>query len=94
MAALAMAVHVAPSDAHAALTTSPAHYCLNYNDGGTDCAFISLTQCNATADGFSAECSIDYAEQPKRLRSHTASADRTGGNHEAPSQYRDGRTKQ
>lgn len=67
MATLALLVHVAPSDAHAVITTSPAHYCLNYNDGGTDCGFVSLAQCNATADGLSAECSVDYADQPKRL---------------------------
>jgi hypothetical protein len=31
-------------------------YCLEYNEGGTDCSFTSLAQCNATADGQGAEC--------------------------------------
>jgi hypothetical protein len=64
-AALALLVHAAPGNAHAAVTTGPSHYCLNYNDGGNDCGFVSLAQCNATADGISAECSVDYADQPK-----------------------------
>ena len=36
-------------------------YCLEYNEGGTDCSFISLAQCNATAAGIDAEC---YAVAP------------------------------
>lgn len=66
-AALALLVHTAPGNAHAAVTNSPAHYCLSYSDGGTDCGFASLAQCNATADGISAECSVDYADLPRRL---------------------------
>jgi hypothetical protein len=31
-------------------------YCLTYNEGGTDCSFTSLAQCNATASGIGAEC--------------------------------------
>jgi hypothetical protein len=31
-------------------------YCLAYNEGGTDCSFTSLAQCNATASGIGAEC--------------------------------------
>ena len=63
-AALALLVQVsAPADAHAAAT----HYCLNFNEGGVDCGFVSLAQCNATAEGQGAECSVDYAEQPRRM---------------------------
>jgi hypothetical protein len=40
---------------------------MNYNEGGTDCSFVSLAQCNATADGIGAECSVDYADQPMRM---------------------------
>jgi|KBSMisStandDraft_5_1062788.scaffolds.fasta_scaffold2687971_2 hypothetical protein len=36
-------------------------YCLEYNMGGSDCGFTSLTQCNATASGIGAEC---YAVAP------------------------------
>jgi hypothetical protein len=70
-AALALLVQVAaPTDARAATAataTGATHYCLNYNEGGTDCSFVSLAQCNATADGIGAECSVDYADQPKRM---------------------------
>lgn len=38
-------------------------YCLDYNEGGTDCSFTSLSECNATADGEGAEC---YAVAPPR----------------------------
>ena len=64
--ALALLVHAAPGNARA-VPTGSSHYCLNYNDGGSDCGFVSLAQCNATADGISAECSVDYVDQPKRL---------------------------
>ena len=67
-AALALLVQVAvPTNASAAAATGATHYCLNYNEGGTDCSFVSLAQCNATADGIGAECSVDYADQPKRM---------------------------
>jgi hypothetical protein len=32
------------------------HYCLYYSEGGTDCSFVSLAQCNATASGIRAGC--------------------------------------
>ena len=35
---------------------SQGSYCLEYNQGGTDCSFTSLAQCNATASGINAEC--------------------------------------
>jgi hypothetical protein len=38
-------------------------YCLEYNEGGADCSFVSFAQCNATADGEGAEC---YAITPRR----------------------------
>jgi Protein of unknown function (DUF3551) len=67
-AALALLVQAsAPAEAHAAAMTGTAHYCLNYNEGGADCGFVSLAQCNATAEGQGAECSVDYADQPRRM---------------------------
>ena len=33
-------------------------YCLEYSQGGTDCSFTSLAQCNATASGIDAECYV------------------------------------
>ena len=32
------------------------HYCLYYDEGGTDCSFTSYEQCLATASGEAAEC--------------------------------------
>ena len=67
-AALALLVQVAgPVNARAAAATGATHYCLNYNEGGIDCGFVSLAQCNATAEGIGAECSLDYAEQATRM---------------------------
>jgi hypothetical protein len=68
-AALALFVHVVPSNANEAITASPGHYCLNYNEGGTDCGFASLAQCNATASGIGAECSVgDGRRMPHTFR--------------------------
>jgi hypothetical protein len=36
--------------------TPPGHYCLSYDEGGTDCSFTSYAQCEATASGIDAEC--------------------------------------
>ena len=67
-AALALLVQVsAPADAHAAVMTGATHYCLSYNEGGVDCGFTSLAQCNATAEGQGAECSVDYAEPARHM---------------------------
>lgn len=67
-AALALLVQVAaPGDARAATATGAAHYCLNYNEGGNDCSFVSLAQCNATAEGLGAECSVDYVDEAGRV---------------------------
>jgi Protein of unknown function (DUF3551) len=66
-AALVLLVQVAaPVDARAA-ATGATHYCLNYNEGGTDCSFFRLSQCNATANGIGAECSVDFADETRRL---------------------------
>ena len=61
-----LAYAAAPGDTRA-MAAGEGHYCLNYNEGGTDCSFVSLAQCNATADGIGAECSVNYADQPKRM---------------------------
>ena len=66
--ALALFAYVAaPGDSAAFAANTGGHYCLNYNEGGTDCGFVSLAQCNATAEGIGAECSVDYADQPRRM---------------------------
>ena len=66
-AVLAALVQVAAPGSASAAATGATHYCLSYNEGGTDCSFVSLGQCEATANGIGAECSVDYADQPKRL---------------------------
>lgn len=35
------------------------HYCLYYGEGGTDCSFVSLAQCQATASGIRAGCDVE-----------------------------------
>ena len=68
MGSLALLAYVAtPATSSAAATPSAARYCLNYNEGGTDCGFTSLAQCNATANGIGAECSADYADDGWRM---------------------------
>ncbi|MCP4620507.1 MAG: DUF3551 domain-containing protein [Bradyrhizobium sp.] len=68
-AALALLVQVStPADTYAAPMTGAARYCLSYNEGGVDCGFVSLAQCNATAEGQGAECSVDYAEPARPMR--------------------------
>jgi Protein of unknown function (DUF3551) len=32
------------------------NYCLEYHEGGSDCGFTSMAQCEATASGTAAEC--------------------------------------
>lgn len=67
-AAFALLVSFAvPGSANAATTPGAAHYCLDYNEGGTDCGFASLAQCNATAEGIGAECLVDHADLPRRM---------------------------
>jgi hypothetical protein len=47
---------ITASAADAAPIVSPVHYCLSYDEGGTDCSFTSYSQCLATASGIGAEC--------------------------------------
>ena len=49
-------VSVTGSVAEAGPIVSPGHYCLSYDEGGTDCSFTSYSQCLATASGLGAEC--------------------------------------
>ena len=57
-------------------------YCLSYREGGTDCGFTSLAQCQASASGIDAGCyaaphaalgeqGAAYATQPAQ-RQHPA----------------------
>lgn len=50
---------IATNSAAAAASPSPQHesYCIAYGEGGTDCSFSSMAQCQATASGLDAECS-------------------------------------
>jgi hypothetical protein len=42
-------------------STPPQQYCMYYDEGGTDCSFISLARCQATASGQAGGC---YANSP------------------------------
>ncbi len=44
------------SPAQAGPVVPSGHYCLSYDEGGTDCGFTSYSQCQATASGEAAEC--------------------------------------
>jgi len=61
--ALALFVCAGPAAASPAIAAGAMrHYCLYYGEGGTDCSFVSLAQCNATASGIRAGCGVDYTE--------------------------------
>lgn len=47
---------ITASVAEAGPIVSMGHYCLSYDEGGTDCSFTSYSQCLATASGIGAEC--------------------------------------
>ena len=53
--ALALTIMTAPL-VQAGPIVPPGHYCLSYDEGGTDCSFSSYAQCEATASGLDAEC--------------------------------------
>ena len=55
------ALAFAPMTASTAQAAPSGHYCLSYNEGGTDCSFTSYQQCLATATGLGAECSGNTA---------------------------------
>src|SRR5262249_36899868 len=56
LSALACIALSSPSAAQAGPIVPPGHYCLSYDEGGTDCSFSSYAQCEATASGIAAEC--------------------------------------
>ena len=53
--ALAFAA-MTPAAAQTAPVVPSGHYCLSYDEGGSDCNFTSYEQCLATANGLAAEC--------------------------------------
>jgi hypothetical protein len=73
----ALAFAAAPGTAKAGPIVPPGHYCLTYDEGGSDCSFTSYAQCLATASGIDAECYGDT------FRDDQASRGRAGG-YQAP----------
>lgn len=51
-----IAFSATPGAATAGPVVPPGHYCLSYDEGGTDCSFTTYRQCEATASGIGAEC--------------------------------------
>jgi hypothetical protein len=49
-------VTITATTAQAGPIVPAGHYCLSYDEGGTDCSFTSYAQCLATASGMAAEC--------------------------------------
>ncbi len=68
----ALAFTTAPETANAGPIVPPGHYCLTYDEGGSDCSFTSYAQCEATASGIDAVCYGDT------LRDDQASRGRAG----------------
>jgi hypothetical protein len=62
-------VPVTASTAQAGPIVPSGHYCLSYDEGGTDCNFTSYEQCLATASGLGAECygKTVYDDQHDRM---------------------------
>jgi hypothetical protein len=52
----AIAFTTTPGAAKAGPIVPPGHYCLSYDEGGTDCSFTSHAECQATASGIDGEC--------------------------------------
>jgi hypothetical protein len=48
-----------PATAAANVTVDQA-YCLSSNEGGNDCGFVSLQQCQASASGTNASCYANF----------------------------------
>ena len=64
-------VALAGSAAQAGPITPPGRYCLQYDEGGTDCGFTSYAQCEATASGQGAECYGDTVRDDRRAAHET-----------------------
>jgi uncharacterized membrane protein len=56
MAVSAVTVLAMAAPASAAPHRAAVDYCLSYDEGGTDCSFVSKAECDATASGIGAEC--------------------------------------
>jgi hypothetical protein len=56
----------------AAASNGQGPYCLKYFEGGKDCGFTSLAECEATASGIDAEC---YAADPQAFAAQARGAD-------------------
>jgi hypothetical protein len=54
------------SAAQAGPITPPGRYCLQFDEGGTDCSFTSYAQCEASASGQDAECYGDTVRDDRR----------------------------
>ena len=75
--ALALLVNATPalaSPSPATAASAMPHYCIYYAEGGIDCSFVSLAQCQATASGTDAYCGLNprfaYGWQPQRRHPH------------------------
>lgn len=77
-AAAALSALAFPGAANAGPIVPPGHYCLYYDEGGSDCSFTSYAQCEATASGIDAECYGDTlrddqtSRNSSRARQHQA----------------------
>jgi hypothetical protein len=72
--AMAASVVTLMAIAGSASAATPPHraatnYCLEYHEGGSDCSFSSMAQCEATASGLAAECFQNvYGEEGQTIQ--------------------------
>jgi hypothetical protein len=64
----ALAFTAAPETANAGPIVPPGHYCMTYDEGGSDCSFTSYAECQATASGVDGECYGDTLRDDQASR--------------------------
>ena len=64
----AVAFAATPGAAKAGPIVPPGHYCMTYDEGGSDCSFTSYAECQAAASGIDAECYGDTVRDDRASR--------------------------
>jgi hypothetical protein len=66
----ALAFIAAPETAKAGPIVPPGHYCMTYDEGGSDCSFTSYAECLSAASGIDGECYGDTLRDDQASRNH------------------------
>jgi hypothetical protein len=75
----ALAFAATPGAAKAGPIVPPGHYCMTYDEGGSDCSFTSYAECQAAASGIDGECYGDTLRDDQASRNSG-----WAGEHRAP----------